>query len=48
MYSNLLKQLFGNVVKKGVPENFAKFTGKHLWQSPLFNKVGELILQLYY
>ena len=24
--------------KKGVLRNFAKFTGKHLWQSLFFNK----------
>ena len=28
--------------KKGVPENFAKFTGKHLCQSLFFNKVASL------
>ena len=28
--------------KKGVPRNFAKFTGKHLCQSPFFNKVAGL------
>ena len=27
-------------VKKGVLGNFAKFTGKHLWQSLFFNKVA--------
>ena len=27
-------------VKKGVPRNFAKFTGKHLCQSLFFNKVA--------
>ena len=27
-------------VKKSVPRNFAKFTGKHLCQSLLFNKVA--------
>ena len=26
--------------KKGVPKNFAEFTGKHLCQSLFFNKVG--------
>ena len=26
--------------KKGVLKNFAKFTGKHLCQSPFFNKVA--------
>ena len=26
-------------VRKGVLRNFAKFTGKHLWQSLFFNKV---------
>ena len=29
-------------VKKGVPENFAKFTGRHLCQSLFFNKVAGL------
>ena len=34
--------------KKDVP-NFAKFTGKHLWQSLLFNIVAQALdLQLYY
>ena len=28
--------------KKGVPENFAEFTGKHLCQSLFFNKVASL------
>ena len=28
--------------KKGVPRNFAKFTGKHLCQSLFFNKVAGL------
>ena len=28
--------------KKGVLENFAKFTGKHLYQSLFFNKVADL------
>ena len=27
-------------VRKGVPRNFAKFTGKHLWKSLFFNKVA--------
>ena len=27
-------------VKTGVLRNFAKFTGKHLFQSPFFNKVA--------
>ena len=27
-------------IKKGVLRNFAKFTGKHLWQSLFFNKVA--------
>ena len=31
-------------VKKGVLWNFAKFTGKHLWQSLFFNKVAGLHL----
>ena len=29
-------------MKKGVLRNFAKFTGKHLCQSPFFNKVASL------
>ena len=29
-------------VEKGVLRNFAKFTGKHLCQSPFFNKVAGL------
>ena len=29
-------------LKKGVPKNFAKFTGKHLYQSFFFNKVAGL------
>ena len=33
--------------KKGVPRNFAKFTGKHLCQSLFFNKVAARDLQLY-
>ena len=28
--------------EKGVLKNFAKFTGKHLWQSLFFNKVADL------
>ena len=28
--------------EKGAPKNFAKFTGKHLCQSLLFNKVTGL------
>ena len=32
--------------KKGVLRNFTKFTGKHLWQSPFFNKVAGLRLRL--
>ena len=30
------------LIKKGVLENFAKFTGKHLCQGLLFNKVTDL------
>ena len=33
-------------VKTGFPRNFEKFTGKHLCQSPLFNKVGQLRLSI--
>ena len=35
-------------VKQDVPKNFAKSTGKHQRQSPSFNKVAGLTLQLYY
>ena len=31
-------------MKKGVPRNFAKFTGKHLFQSLFFNKIADLRL----
>ena len=31
-------------VKKGVLRNFAKFTGKHLWQGLMFNKIAALRL----
>ena len=31
-------------VKKGVLRNFAKFTGKHLWQGLIFNKIAALRL----
>ena len=34
--------------KKGVLENFVKFTGKHLCYSLFFNKVAGLSLQFYY
>ena len=34
-------------VKKGVLRNFAKFTGKHLFQGLFFNKVVGLSPQLY-
>ena len=30
------------VYKKGLLKNFAKFTGKHLFQSPFFNRVAAL------
>ena len=33
-------------VKKGVLRNFAKFTGKHLYQSLFFNKVDSLLVPL--
>ena len=33
--------------RKGVLENFAKLTAKHLYQSLFFNKVAGLSLQLY-
>ena len=31
-------------MKKGVLKNFPKFTGKHLCQSLVFNKVASLVL----
>ena len=34
-------------VRKSVLRNFAKFTGKHLCQNLIFNKVAGLCLQLY-
>ena len=34
-------------VRKGVPRNFAKLTGKHLCQSLFFNKVAGLSPQSY-
>ena len=34
-------------IKKGVLKNFAKFTGKHLWQRLFFKKVAGWGLQLY-
>ena len=33
--------------KKGVFEDYAKFTGKHLYQSLFFNKVAGLSLQIF-
>ena len=35
-------------VRKGFPRNFAKFTGKHLYQSLFFNKVAGLRLSFIY
>ena len=35
-------------IRKGILRNFAKFTGKQLRQSLLFNKVARLSLQLYF
>ena len=40
MFTEAVSQGFS--VKKGVLRNFAKFTGKHLCQSLLFNKVTGL------
>ena len=37
----------GDMCKKGVLKNFAKFTGKHASQSLLFNKAAGWDLQLY-
>ena len=34
--------------KKGVLRNFAKFTGKHLYQRLFFNKVTGLRPQIYF
>ena len=34
-------------IRKGVLRNFEKFTGKHLYQSLLFDKIAGLRLQLY-
>ena len=31
------------IYKKGVLKNFAKFTGKHLYQSLCFNKIADLM-----
>ena len=36
------KSLLEVFYRKGVLRNFAKFTGKHLWQSLFFNKVAAL------
>ena len=33
--------------KKDVLQNFAKFTGKHLCQGPLFNKAADLMSQVF-
>ena len=33
--------------KKGVPENFAKFKGKHLCQILFFNEVAETLAQVF-
>ena len=38
-FKSSLQEMF---CKKGVVKNFAKFTGKHLWQSLFFNKVAGL------
>ena len=35
-------------VRRGVPRNFAKFTGKYLCQSLFFNKVAGLRQHLFY
>ena len=40
-FNNFWKQPPEVFYQKGVPENFAKFTGKHLCQSLFFNKVAE-------
>ena len=39
MWKNHQKQPHGGVCKKGVLRNFAKFTGKHLYQGLFFSKV---------
>ena len=41
-YVSLKKQLSGGVLKKGVLENFTKFTRKHVRQIMFFNKVAGL------
>ena len=54
-FSHLLKKKFKDRIrrpelfcKKGVLENYAKFTGKRLWQSLLFNKVaGQTLPQVF-
>ena len=38
----LQKQPPGGLLRKGVLRNFAKFTGRHLYQSLFFNKVAGL------
>ena len=40
LYSEAVAQQWS--VKKGVLRNFAKFTGKHLWQSLFLSKVAGL------
>ena len=34
-------------LREGVLRNFAKFTGKHLYQNLFFNKVADPSLQIY-
>ena len=41
----IMKQPLQVLRKKGVIKNFAKLTGKHLCQSPLFNKVASNFIE---
>ena len=41
-FSSLIRSSHAKVCKKGVLKNFAKFTGKNLWQSLFFSKVAGL------
>ena len=38
---------WGVLLKKGVPKNFAKFTGNYLCQGLFFNNAAGLTIQLY-
>ena len=41
-FSNVRSSRLEVLCRKGVLRNFAKFTGKHLFQNPFFNKVADL------